>query len=143
MTKQEYLAALQEALSEELSGAQVSDQINYYRQYIEEQIASGRSEADVLEELGDARIIAHNIIDGVEEERDTYRRTTVTYTSGGDGEGAEPTWKTKMKVYGIIALVLVVLFVIIALVTRLLIWMLPSIIVIACVVWILNRLSGR
>ena len=65
MTKQEYLAVLREALSEELSGAQVSDQINYYRQYIEEQIASGRSETDVLEELGDARIIAHNIIDEI------------------------------------------------------------------------------
>ena len=132
MTKQEYLAALREALSEELSGAQVSDQINYYRQYIEEQIASGRSEADVLEELGDARIIAHNIIDGAEEERDTYRRTTVTYSDGGDAEGVEPTWKTKVKVYGIIALV-----------TKLIIWLLPSIIVIVCVVWILNRLSGR
>ncbi|MCR1919031.1 hypothetical protein NSA48_08285 [Frisingicoccus caecimuris] len=143
MTKQEYLAALREALSEELSGAQVSDQINYYRQYIEEQIASGRSEADVLEELGDARIIAHNIIDGAEEERDTYRRTTVTYSGGGDAEGVEPTWKTKMKVYGIIALVLVVLFMIIALVTKLIIWLLPSIIVIACIVWIINRLSGR
>ena len=143
MTKQEYLAALREALSEELSGAQVSDQINYYRQYIEEQIASGRSEADVLEELGDARIIAHNIIDGAEEERDTYRRTTVTYTSDSDGQDAEPTWKTKMKVYGTIALVLVVLFMIIALVTKLIIWLLPSLIVIACIVWIINRLSGR
>lgn len=143
MTKQEYLAALREALSEELSGAQVSDQINYYRQYIEEQIASGRSEADVLEELGDARIIAHNIIDGAEEERDTYRRTTVTYTSDSDGQDAEPTWKTKMKVYGTIALVLGVLFMIIALVTKLIIWLLPSIIVIACIVWIINRLSGR
>ena len=143
MTKQEYLAVLREALSEELSGAQVSDQINYYRQYIEEQIASGRSEADVLEELGDARIIAHNIIDGAEEERDTYRRTTVTYTSDSDGQDAEPTWKTKMKVYGTIALVLVVLFMIIALVTKLIIWLLPSIIVIACIVWIINRLSGR
>ena len=143
MTKQEYLAVLREALSEELSGAQVSDQINYYRQYIEEQIASGRSETDFLEELGDARIIAHNIIDGAEEERDTYRRTTVTYSGGGDAEGVEPTWKTKMKVYGIIALVLVVLFMIIALVTKLIIWLLPSIIVIACIVWIINRLSGR
>lgn len=143
MTKQEYLAVLREALSEELSGAQVSDQINYYRQYIEEQIASGRSETDVLEELGDARIIAHNIIDGAEEERDTYRRTTVTYSGGGDAEGVELTWKTKMKVYGIIALVLVVLFMIIALVTKLIIWLLPSIIVIACIVWIINRLSGR
>lgn len=55
MTKQEFLYALETALSEELNDIQVNEQINYYRQYIEEQIASGRSESEVLEELGDAR----------------------------------------------------------------------------------------
>ncbi len=143
MTKQEFLTALQEALSEELNGAQVNEQINYYRQYIEGEVARGRAESEVLEELGDARIIAHNIIDGVEEESNTYRRTTVTYTSGDDGDNLEPEWKTKMKFYGTIALVLVIIFVILALVTRLIIWLLPSIIVIAVVLWILRKLDGR
>lgn len=41
MTKQEFLYALETALSEELNDIQVNEQINYYRQYIEEQIASG------------------------------------------------------------------------------------------------------
>ena len=77
MTKQDFLAVLQEALSEELNGAQVNEQISYYRRYIDEQVAAGRSESEVLEELGDARIIAHNIIDGVEEEGNTYYRTRV------------------------------------------------------------------
>lgn len=143
MTKQDFLTALQEALYEELNGTQVNEQISYYRQYIDEQVAAGRSESEVLDELGDARIIAHNIIDGVEEEGNTYYRSTVTYTSDDEGESVEPTWKTKMKVYGTIGLILVILFVILALVTKLIIWLLPSIIVVAVVVWILRKLNGQ
>jgi uncharacterized membrane protein len=141
MSKQDFLTALQEALSEELDAVQVNEQIQYYRSYIEDQIASGRSEADVMEELGDARIIAHNVIDGIEEEAHTYRRTTVEYSEGE--EGIEPTWKTKIKVYGMIGLVLVILFIVLALVTRLIIWMLPSLIVIGIIVWIIKTLDGR
>ena len=143
MTKQDFLAVLQEALSEELNVTQVNEQISYYRQYIDEQVAAGRLESEVLEELGDARIIAHNIIDGVEEAADTYYRSTVTYTGDDGGEGVEPTWKTKMKVYGTIGLILVILFIILALVTKLIIWLLPSIILVAVVVWILRKLNGQ
>lgn len=143
MTKQEFLTVLQEALSEELNGAQVNEQVNYYRRYIEEQVAGGRTESEVLDELGDARIIAHNVIDGLEAEGQTYQRTTVTYTEGESGENAGPTWKTKVKVYGTIALIIALIFVILALVTKLIIWLLPSIIVIAVVLWILRKLDGR
>lgn len=138
MTKQEFLYALETTLSEELNSIQVNEQINYYRQYIEEQVASGRSESEVLDELGDARIIAHNIIDGIEAEP-SYHRTTVTYTESGDEESLEPTWQAKIKTYGTIAIIIAVVVLILALVTRLIIWMLPSIIVIAIVLWIFSR----
>lgn len=144
MTKQEFLYALETALSEELNDIQVNEQINYYRQYIEEQIASGRSESEVLEELGDARIIAHNIIDGIEEEGNAYRRTTVTYTTGDEEDEADLTWKAKAKMYGTIAIIIAVVVLVLALVTRLIIWMLPAIIVIAVVLWIFSkRRDGR
>lgn len=143
MTKQEFLYALEAALSEELNSIQVNEQINYYRQYIEEQAASGRSESEVLDELGDARIIAHNIIDGIEEEPN-YHRTTVTYTTGDEGEEGELSWKTKVKTYGTIAIIIAVVVLVLALVTRLIIWMLPSIIVIAVVLLIFyKRRDGR
>lgn len=45
-------------------------------------------------------IIAHNIIDGIEEEGNAYRRTTVTYTTGDEGDEADLTWKAKVKMYG-------------------------------------------
>ena len=52
MTKQEFLSSLQETLAEELSGQQVTEQVRYYNAYIDEQIAAGRGEGEVLEELG-------------------------------------------------------------------------------------------
>ena len=146
MTKKDFLTVLQEALSEELNGAQVSEQMNYYRRYFDEQTAAGRSEAQILEALGDARMIARNIIDGIEDASNMYQQSTTTYTNYSDAEaeaGMEPLWKTKVKVYGAIGLILVIIFVVLALITQLIIWLLPSIIVIGAILWILRKLNGR
>lgn len=155
MTKQEFLSSLQETLAEELNGQQVAEQIRYYNSYIDEQTAGGRPETEVLEELGDARMIARNIIDGLEQEGysykdrtqtfsdgngNVYERTRMTYTNeDGSGDG----WKTKLKVYGCLGFALVALFVVIALVTRLIIWLLPSVIVIVLLVWIFKQFDRR
>ena len=72
MTKQEFLTSLQETLAAEMNGQQVMDQVRYYSAYIDGQIAEGRTEAEVLAELGDARIIARNILDGAEQENSGY-----------------------------------------------------------------------
>ena len=37
--------------------------VQYYRNYIEEQAAKGRSEAEILAELGDPRLIAKTLLD--------------------------------------------------------------------------------
>ena len=66
MTKQEFFMKLRETLSDELNDRQVNEQVQYYEGYINEQIRLGRSESEVLDELGDPRSIAHNIIDGIE-----------------------------------------------------------------------------
>ncbi|MDD3221683.1 MAG: DUF1700 domain-containing protein [Clostridia bacterium] len=142
MTKQGFLLELQAALAEELSDAQVYEQVNYYSNYIDEQMGLGRSESEVLQELGDARLIARTVIDGIEQDSAGYTiHTGTTYTS--EEASMEPDWKVKMKAYGCLGLVLIVIFLVIALVTRLFIWMLPSILVVALLVWIFKQLNGR
>ena len=154
MTKQEFLSSLQETLAEELSGQQVTEQVRYYNAYIDEQIAAGRGEGEVLEELGDARMIARNIIDGAEQESQGYRERTRAYsdrniygetrtTYVSEGMEEEQGWKSKLKVYGCLGLVFVVVFMVIAFVTRLLIWLLPSILVIVLLVWIFKQFGRR
>ncbi len=91
-------------------------------------------------------MIARNIIDGIEDASNMYQQSTTTYTNYSDAEaeaGMEPLWKTKVKVYGAIGLILVIIFVVLALITQLIIWLLPSIIVIGAILWILRKLNGR
>ena len=142
MTKQEFLSDLREALVEEIDESRAEDQVNYYNQYIDSEIAKGRTEEDVVSELGDARMIARNLIDGLEREKTDNTSTTWTQTTYTSEDGsARPQWQEKAKVYGCLGLGLVILFLVIALVTKLFIWMLPSIIVLALIVWIFKQIN--
>ena len=63
MTKQEFLDGLQNALVGEVPSAVVNDNLRYYEEYIVTQIRMGKSEEEVMEMLGDPRLIARTIID--------------------------------------------------------------------------------
>ena len=141
MTKQEFLYALRETLANELNASQVEEHVRYYTSYIDDQISLGHTEAEVLAELGDPRSIAHNIIDGVEAANGEYQSAGTTYTS----ESAEdkPEWQSKFKTYGIIAAIFLIVFVVLILVTRLIIWALPTIITVAVIVWIIKKINGQ
>ncbi|HIS25752.1 MAG TPA: DUF1700 domain-containing protein [Candidatus Pullilachnospira intestinigallinarum] len=63
MSKEEFLNTLGRRLAQTLSQDQVAEHIRYYDRYIEEQKASGKTERQVLEELGDPLLIARTIMD--------------------------------------------------------------------------------
>ena len=63
MTKREFLEELKEALSEQLPQNQVAEHVSYYMNYIEKRKRSGSSEDEVLDMLGDPRLIARTILD--------------------------------------------------------------------------------
>lgn len=63
MNREEFLRGLQNALSGEVPPSVVRDNLRYYDDYIRTEIQNGRSEAQVMEELGDSRLIARTIID--------------------------------------------------------------------------------
>ena len=46
MTKQEFLEKLRAALGNDLSGAVVSENVNYYKQYITDEVAKGKTEKE-------------------------------------------------------------------------------------------------
>lgn len=62
MSKQEFLDRLRMALNGRIAPGQVTDNINYYSDYIDAQMRTGKSEEEVLKELGDPRLIAKTII---------------------------------------------------------------------------------
>lgn len=63
MSQKEFLEELRTALSGKLSAQAVLENIEYYRNYIEGEVRSGKSEAQVLEMLGDPWILARTISD--------------------------------------------------------------------------------
>lgn len=62
MGKREFLEILSGRLAEELPRELVIGHLQYYENYIEDEIRKGRNISDVMEELGDPVMIAHTII---------------------------------------------------------------------------------
>ena len=62
MTKYEFLYALRETLSNALNPSQVEEQVQYYADYIDEQVRMGYSEAQVLKDLGTWRWVVGGLL---------------------------------------------------------------------------------
>ena len=63
MRKEEFMDGLKNALTGEVSQTVLMENLNYYEDYIIIEIRKGRKEEEVLEELGNPRLIAKTIID--------------------------------------------------------------------------------
>ena len=81
MTKQEFLKALGEKLSEDLPAAEVLRQIQYYEGYIDAETSRGRDEESILEELGDPILIARNVSESPITHRNSWN-TQSPYEQG-------------------------------------------------------------
>lgn len=86
MTKQEFLDSLRAALSGRVGARAVTENISYYEDYINTQVRMGKSEAQVIEELGDPRLLARSI---AEAER-----------RAGTGSAQEAEYRTADRGYG-------------------------------------------
>lgn len=63
MDKKEFLEKLTMALAGQVSRSVIEENIRYYENYIAEEVRKGKSQHQVLDELGDPRLIAKSIID--------------------------------------------------------------------------------
>ena len=76
-------------LTGEVSEAVISQNLRYYNDYIDAAIREGRSEGEVLKELGSPVLIARTIIDTADgAENRTY--SSNTYEDGGNGTDGDP-----------------------------------------------------
>ncbi len=63
MNREEFITKLQHALAGGMSAGQVAEHVRYYREYIDSEIRRGKTEAEVLAQLGDPRLLARSIVD--------------------------------------------------------------------------------
>lgn len=107
MTKQEFLYALKRALSGEVSPEVFNENMNFYEEYISTEIQKGQSEEEVMEKLGDPRLIAKTIIETsspmarssyaeADYDSDTGRENKRTYSYGF---GKEKNGRNNMHIF--------------------------------------------
>lgn len=81
MDKHEFITLLADALKGEVPADVIQENLDYYRTYLADEIAKGRDEQEVLNELGDPRLIAKTIIDACPESAEN--QGFESYTDGG------------------------------------------------------------
>ena len=94
MNRDEFLRTLREALSGEIPPNIIEENIRYYDAYIADEVRKGRTEEEVIEELGGARVIAKTIIDlaaagGDAGTGDPYGDAWQESAYGGGGSGRQ------------------------------------------------------
>lgn len=169
MNKDEFLQKLQESLSGEVPPEIVRENLQYYGGYIRDERKKGRSETEIMEELGDPRMIAHTIIDttpggggNFEEYTGGFSYGDRGYTSGQeDSAGQQDSGsygagmnqqngsfhvydlnKWYYKALGVVILIAVftVIIAVVSGILTLLIPMLPVILVVMILMWFLRGL---
>ena len=168
MDRNEFVSTLRAVLTGEVPAQVVEENVRYYNSYISQEIASGKTEEEVLEGLGDPRLIARTIIDtqaqkgawtqgyGSREAYDSYE----SYASPGDSEEKKGfhaefrddggvdikynrfnfnTWYGKLLLIVAAVLVLALIFLIIG---GILAWVIPVLIPVLLLVWLLRIIFG-
>ena len=124
MTRSEFLNKLKEALANDLSGPVIQENVNYYSGYIADEVRKGRSEEEVVADLGDPWAIARTIIESLEIQGNTqedygYEPNRQNYDQrqqSGTGQvhifGLDTWWKKLLLVLGIVGVFMLVIAVI-------------------------------
>ena len=92
MTKTDFLASLRSHLNGRIDPYEVQSNLDYYTAYIESELVKGRTEEDILNELGEPSLIARTLIDSVKrregEEDDDEYSYSYDYTKDPQGTGS-------------------------------------------------------
>ncbi len=153
MTKDQFFSSLNEALSGNISPSLINENIRYYEEYIETEKRKGHTEEEVLDELGDPRLIAKTISDTADS-RDKRGAGAIndTYYNNEDNDGDYDPYNAGMrykkiqgwKVLAILAAILIIFLAVftlaIFLVGSFIIAFWPAIIVAMVIWWIFNPL---
>lgn len=89
MNKEKYVSVIEKALVGHVSPQELQDTVAYYRDYIEMEIRKGKTEQEVLDELGNPRLLAKTIIMAKEHKMEAAQ--------GESASGADSTHESKQS----------------------------------------------
>lgn len=136
MTKQEFLNTLRISLNGKISPESVEDNLSYYEDYINTQIRMGGSEQEILNTLGDPRLIARSIIEAYGKEQGNGGEKSHTQATGASDEPKKRNFRIPVWLW-IFLIVFLIVFILSAVFS--LLWaMLPILLPILLVLVIVN-----
>lgn len=155
MNKKDFLDTLYNQLSGQMPEGSIAAHVQYYRNYIEDAVTHGRTEEEVLNELGDPRLIARTLLDTdsaasgnpqtAERYSDPYTKRSYEYDSN-DNSGSKKVTHRSFHLdlttwYGKLAVILIAAVVIVLLCTVLSI-LIPVMVVFGIVCFIISKLRN-
>ncbi len=147
MTRKEFIETLQMALAGNLSSSSVNENIRYYQDYIDVQIRLGTSEEEVIESLGDPRLLAKTILEakkregtgsGYQEYDEVYEEGADEKEKGGFGSGIY-----RMPVWLFVLLAVIVVIFIIGIIGSVVSVLLPIFLPVLCVIMVVRIFQNR
>ena len=148
MTRQEFIEGLGRALSGKLDANRLNEIIKYYEDFIMAEVRKGKSEEEVLQQLGDPRLIAKSILAA-----ETNAKNESDLSQGAEGdenyrntyEEQEGLFVKFMKLPKWLKAVIIgtIILVILSIVFRILAFLLPIIIPTVCVLWLINYFKDK
>lgn len=161
MNRYDFLKQLEEQLRGSVSNQELRDSIQYYREYIEEEIRKGKTEEEVLAFLGTPNGIAKSIIDAKRsaegnpyedsfygrENRTSYGYDSYEPEDYDSRQGNAPNmkvfqldgWKGKLVLAGIFFVLFLILVLLFKVAAFLLPFALPFLLILCLVKWLMNR----
>ena len=146
MDRVTFINELKAALASRVNSQVVTENINYYEEYINTEVRKGRNEDEVITGLGDPRLLARNIADAEKRAAASseYEGSgEYIYEDADSGENGGPKVKVHhVPLWLVILIVVLVLVLILAAVFSILSVVLPGIIPVACVIlifWLVRR----
>ena len=164
MNKDEFLRRLEDALSGEVPASVIRENLNYYADYLSQELGKGRTMDEIIEEIGEPNIVARTIINSAEaagetgdghgsfedaSPRDDDRRSTYRQESSQNGSGPNINyydlikWYWKLALVVILFLVISVIFSIMGGVFYLLIRFSGPILMCLLIYWLIKGFRGR
>lgn len=147
MTKSEFLDKLREALANDLTGPVIRENVDYYSEYISNEVKAGRSEAEVVAELGDPWVLARTVIDTAEGtangQNTVYEQEKTSY---GQGTGSTEVRTSGVGIFRLLLTLLGIIGILIVIVSVVggIISLVAPIIIPVLIIWIIiRRINGR
>ena len=139
MSRREFLEILRGQLSGQMAQGKAAAHVRYYEDYIQSQVRSGRSESDVLAELGDPRLIAKTLID-TDDSAEVYDESGYSEESYGteDGTGKVRSFKLDLSTWYGKAIVIAIAALIVIFLTTVLVAVAPFLIIFGIVLYLIS-----